>query len=238
MWSFARACITTSAILLPLQAAAAQQLSVGLRAAASSADLALGEGWESRLGGEVGVVALMPLGGRLVFEPGLMLTRRGAQAAVADATADGATFGKRVDLTYLELPMLVRWQVPLGRLGFVRPVFHAGPVASVLLGCRSVASVAGGGFPAGTSASTPCDASPSFLCGDSLCNWDMGLRFDRSGRVDVGAVVGGGVAMDVGRSLVTIDVRYSHGLLPFDGPWFSGAHNREWTLGFAWTRPW
>lgn len=75
-----------------------------------------------------GVVGVVPLGDILSIRPELHIATKGARARVG-RTADNA-----VDLTYLELPLLL--QVHPGRGSLVRPQLYGGMSVAMLLGCR------------------------------------------------------------------------------------------------------
>lgn len=213
-------------LVLGSHSAVSQQLSVGARVAASTAGFATAEPWGARLGGEFGAVAMVPLSHDVLVEPELKLARRGA-----NLVADGAVVD-RLSLTYLELPVLVRWQPRFRKTSVIHPVLHAGPAFSVLLACRYTYEREPPWYsPAPEGASTSCE---SRLPQGPL----PGVQFAIPRRIDLAAVVGAGLAFEVGRSLLTIDVRFNRGFLSVDRPEFSDARNEAWTIGVAWSKAW
>jgi Outer membrane protein beta-barrel domain len=217
-------------LVLPLYGAVSQQLSVGARVAASTAGFATAGPWGARLGGEFGAVAMVPLTHEILLEPELKLVRRGA-----NTVADGGTVVDRLSLTYLELPVLVRWQPRSGELSFIHPVLHAGPALSVLLSCRYTYEREPPWYsPVPEGLSTSCESRLPQGAVRPL----VGIPFAILQRIDLAAVVGGGIAFDLGRSLLTIDVRFTRGFLPVDRLVFSDARNEAWTIGLAWSRVW
>jgi len=215
-------------LVLPIHGAVSQQLSVGARVAASTAGFATAEPWVARLGGEVGAVAMVPLAHEVLLEPELKLARRGA-----NLVDDGGAVVDRLSLTYLELPVLVRWQPRLGESSFIHPVLHAGPALSVLLSCRYTYEREPPWYsPVPEGASTSCESR--LPQGGAL----PGIPFATPRRIDLAAVVGGGIAFELRRSLLTLDVRFTQGFLPVDRLESSDARNEAWTIGLAWTRAW
>jgi hypothetical protein len=222
--------LIAAALLLPVHGATSQPLSVGARVAASTAGFATVEPWGARPGGEFGAIAMVPLAHEVLLEPELKLARRGA-----NLVADGGAVVDRLSLTYLELPVLVRWQPRLGESSFIHPVLHAGPALSVLLSCRYT-------YEREPPWESPVPEGVSTSCESRLPQGAVrplvGIPFAIPRRIDLAAVVGGGIAFELGRSLLTMDVRFNRGFLPVDRLEFSDARNKAWTIGVAWSKAW
>lgn len=132
-------------------------------------------------------------------------------------------------MTYLELPVLVSYQMK-GRT--LRPYFMAGPVVGRGLGGVHVYHATGGTFYGDFYTATSITYTEKSLPDDYL-PWDFSAQ------------AGIGLAMDVGRSALSIDVRYQHGFTNFlpeglmDG--YSGssvASHRNWLLNIGYLVPW
>jgi len=218
--------LIAAALVLPVHGATSQPLSVGARVAASTAGFATAEPWGARLGGEVGAVAMVPLAHEVLLEPELKLARRGA-----NLVADGSVLD-RVSLTYLELPILVRWQPRFGKSSVIHPVLHAGPAVSALLACRYT-------YEREPPWYAPVPEGVSTSCESRLPQVALpGVQFAIPRRIDLAAVVGAGLALELGRSLLTIDVRFNRGFFPVDRLDLSDARNKAWTIGVAWSKAW
>jgi hypothetical protein len=215
-------------LVLPLHGALSQQVSVGARVAASTAGFATAEPWSARLGGEFGAVVMVPLAHEVLLEPELKLAQRGA-----NLVADGGPVVDRLSLTYVELPVLVRWQPRLGAASFIHPVLHAGPALSVLLACRYT-------YEREPPWESPVPEGVPTSCESRLPQGSAlpGIPFAMPRRIDLAAVVGGGIALELGRSLLTLDVRFNRGFLSVDRSQFSDARNEAWTIGLAWSKAW
>jgi hypothetical protein len=149
-----------------------------------------------RIGLQLGVWLNRPLAGRLSLQPELHYTQKGASYAASFFEPGEGTFEAEVslELSYLELPVLLR--ADLGRAsGRVRPFIVAGPVLAYQTGCRIGFELAGfGGF----GGSEDCDAEVE--------------SNEQINTFDVGAAVGGGLAVRRGGRELTAGVRYTHGL--------------------------
>jgi hypothetical protein len=117
------------------------------------------------------------------LQPELMYNTKGARG-----TEEGVTVEFRLD--YIEVPVL--FVLPLGRGAGVRPQLYAGPAFAIEVGCSI--GLSGGGFDA----SVDCDA------GDE----DLSRK-----KFDIGAMVGGGLAIPMGPGALLIEGRYNHGLM-------------------------
>ncbi len=141
----------------------------------------------------------------------MLFTQKGVsyEATVTEPGEPPVSGEISLDLTYLEVPVLLR--ADLGQAGgAVRPFVLAGPVVSYQTGCSI-------GFEVGEfSESDDCDAD-----GDAEIN-----------KLDVGGTVGGGLAFLLGSREVTAGVRYTQGFrnLGKDGP---DAKNQNFSVLFG-----
>lgn len=97
---------------------------IGLRVGGNLAQLrgsdnSLGsEATDRKLGFTVGVFAEMPLSGSLAVQPELLFVQKGGTEEDGDANVD-------FNLNYLELPVLVKYDLPVG--GRLAPSLYVGP---------------------------------------------------------------------------------------------------------------
>ncbi len=128
----------------------------------------------------------------------------------AKATELGIT--SSINLSYLEIPILGRFDIPA--TGGVTPFVYVGPAIAFKLSCSFSASVG--------------DREVSEGCDDSNGEGPKSL--------DYSAVVGGGLAFDVGGRAFTIGARYTHGLanIAEDGD----AKNRTISVLASFEFPW
>ena len=200
------------ALLAVLPAAAAAQTvpatlpapRVGILAGLSSATIGFedseeNDGVDRRNGLVGGVYVALPFARYLAFRPELLYVQKGASGGDSD---DRST----LKLDYVEVPVLLEVTVPTA--GRVRPQLYAGPALAFKARCQ----VAFEGD--GVSASTGCSRVADEFGED---NFDVKS-------FDLGGVVGGALAFDVGGRAVTVGARYTHGFTQLidDG----GARNR------------
>ncbi|MYA63516.1 MAG: PorT family protein [Gemmatimonadetes bacterium] len=126
-----RFAILSAVALLAGSAATAQaQAGIGVIGGVSQATFTGGgsQGITWRTTFLAGLVGILPLGEDLAIRPELHFATKGAQARLG-RTADAA-----LDLTYLEIPLLL--QVRPGSADLLRPQLYGGMSVGALLGCR------------------------------------------------------------------------------------------------------
>lgn len=135
-----------------------------------------------------GVVAggylTLPFARHFAFRPEVLYAQKGGSGR-----DDAARVALNID--YVEVPVLLQATVPTA--GGVRPQLYAGPSLGIRARCEL--KVSGGGL----SASAGCNENLRDGAG-------VGVR-----RFDVGGVVGGALAFDVGGRALTLGARYTHG---------------------------
>ena len=133
-----------------------------------------------------GALLVVPINRRVGFEPELLYTMKGAESTNQAGT--GA-----FKLNYVELPLLVRYEVEPSS-GF-RPFFVAGPGIALKTSCTIEATTFG--------------SSQSSSCADLAAQTGSNVAF-RS--LDYGLIFGGGFAFDVYGKTLTGGGRYNYGL--------------------------
>lgn len=183
-----RSCISLlAATLLVAGPAQAQQLAFGARGGMTlssstvKGEIVTGE-VGSKAGYHVGAVATVGVSRFLGVQTELLYSRKGFEED---------EIGANLDLTYVEIPVLVRLTLPT-RLS---PHLLGGVVLSLESGCR---------YSSDTIDEVDCESG--------------GSGVPRPKSADFGVELGGGVALDVGRGDVTLDVLYNHGLTDLSAP--------------------
>ncbi len=150
----------------------------------------------AKTGFVVGPFFTAHFGSRLAAQAEMLYMRKGGQSVqdtVGISTSDGSGLSTKWLFDYLELPVLVKYQ--LGSNGIARPAVYFGPTLSILL-----------------------NSQRSFLYfGD-----DVKQKFDVAKSTDFGWTVGGDVNFDVSKGQLCFDFRYTMGLSsvlksPLDG---------------------
>jgi hypothetical protein len=133
-------------------------------------------------GGLYATVAVSPV---LVIQPELLFTQKGAED---DSLSSADQSSLKIQLDYLEVPVLARFRVPLST-PTVRPYVFAGPYAAFVLSAQF---------------DGPLTTDPAALA----------EKFDIANEksVDYGLVFGGGVDLAAGQGTVSIEARYELGL--------------------------
>lgn len=139
----------------------------------------------NRTGLVLGVGLIKPLAPSWSFQPELTYSMKGAK--VSDAG-----FEVTSKLSYLEVPLLLRYDIGSGTSDGVRPFIHAGPALALKLSCSFSAS------DGTSSGSTGCDDE----------NGDGGPK-----AFDVGFMFGGGLAFRHMEHTFSVGVRYNVGLI-------------------------
>jgi hypothetical protein len=131
-----------------------------------------------------------PLGADWAIQTEGLFTMKGAALASANASATAK-------LDYLEVPVLLRYDVAVG--GRVRPFAYVGPSASLKTTCDIEAHGQGG------SLNLSCEeAARRFGTPGTSSSYVVG---------DVGGVVGGGIALNVGSRILSVGLRYETGFV-------------------------
>jgi hypothetical protein len=163
-----------------------------------------GDDSDNRTGLVAGIGVIKPLADGWAFQPELTYSMKGAKAT----DVEGDITAK---LSYIELPLLLRYEVPAQSA--VRPFFHAGPALALKVGCSFEVS------NGSESASQSCDDF-----GSDAKSFDLGLMF------------GGGLAFKQMQHTFSIGVRYNLGLLDLaDG---SDSKNRVLSVVGTFEWPW
>jgi hypothetical protein len=178
---------------------------IGL-ASASISDADLGDLAETgvsaetkrRMGFQIGAYLTQPLSGNVSFQPEVHYIQKGAKLAVNVTDIEGipATSAEAaLKFAYLEVPLLLRLDLGEGRS--VRPFLVAGPALAYRISCNLGLSVSGASF------NTNCDES---LDGETESD-DPFKKFDAS------IMAGAGVAGTMGALPLSVQARFSYGLL-------------------------
>ena len=156
-----------------------------------------------------GVVAALPLGSGFSFQPELVYSMKGTKV-------DSTNIELSVKVNYFELPLLVRYEVPV--TGSTKPFLLAGPALAIQTSCKFAVSQQG--------------ATISIGC-EELFNQGGASNID-SKTFDFGAIFGGGLAFDVGGRSMSIGVRYDLGLTKI----FSDTDMKNRALSFIGSFEW
>ena len=119
------------------------------------------------------------------IEPEVLYSQKGAEV---EGTGSNADREGSVRLDYIEVPLLLKFWVPVSNSGF-RPFLFAGPSIGFEVNCTlegEILSVTG---------STDCDKT-------SLV---------KTKSTDFGGTIGGGIEFRAGMQAVRVDARYTHG---------------------------
>jgi len=145
---------------------------------------------QNRTGFMVGGLVVIPVARNVAFQPEVLFVTKGADFPATQTVSGG------MKLQYVEVPVVLRLDIPVS--GGVRPFAYAGPAFSLKTGCAFE------GRAGGVSASINCDD----VFGQAV---EPGGVTVRAG--DVGGLVGGGLAFDVGGRVLTIGARYEVGFV-------------------------
>ena len=149
----------------------------------------IGTGAKNHTGLMLGGLVLIPVAHNLAFQPEVLFVTKGAD--FAEGTVSGG-----MKLQYVEVPVVLRLDIPAS--GGVKPFAYVGPAFSVRTSCAFEGRVQG--------------ASASINCDDVFGQvGEPGALTFRT--TDVGGLVGGGFAFDVGGRVVTIGARYELGFI-------------------------
>jgi hypothetical protein len=147
-------------------------------------------GLKNRTGFMVGGLVVIPVAHNVALQPEILFATKGADFPTTQAVSGG------MKLQYVEVPVVLRLDVPAS--GGVKPFAYAGPAFSLKTSCAFE------GRAQGVSASINCD--------------DVFGQVGEPGALtfrtaDVGGLIGGGLAFDVGGRVVTVGARYELGFV-------------------------
>lgn len=174
--------------LLALPAGAVAQSATGLRAGIRNAGIQTSQGVSTITEPVYGAYLGFGLSDRLAFQMEVVYGVRGADGlGLGTDVLDSSAAGVRVDMQYLEIPLLLRAGFPGERL---LASFFAGPYTGFLLSCDVTAGGSTG------------------ACDDAAAAQRFAPR-----PTDFGLVAGTGVDIAIGESTVFFDARYTLGIL-------------------------
>lgn len=157
---------------------------------------------DSRTGFLVGGFAVVRLSPVFAFQPEVLYAQKGAGGSF---TEEGSTASVEFQLSYLEVPLLLRLDVPGGTAA--RPFLLVGPSVALNVGCEVEASFDG------VTGSADCDEEDAA----------------EPQSVDFGGLVGGGLEFPLGTRSLSVGVRYTYGFSDV----FDGADVQNRTLGIV-----
>lgn len=143
------------------------------------------EGVDNRTAFVGGVTLTLPFTPTVSFQPELLFAQKGAKVSESGFSAE-------VTLNYLEVPLLLRFDVPTTGAS-VFPHVYAGPALGLKLSCDF--EVSGGGVNASQSCASLADED-----GEDVKSFDAGV------------VLGGGLGFDLGGRRLNIGARYNFGV--------------------------
>jgi hypothetical protein len=140
----------------------------------------LGAGLDSKLGFCFGGFVTFSMHEMFAIQPEVLYTMKGAKM---EESIMGETLYVWVNLTYLEIPVLAKLQIPTQ--GGVKPSIFAGPALGIKLSGKIKAEYAG-------------ESEEEDI--EDMKNTDLGL------------VIGGGIDFGLGKGMLIVDLRYTLGL--------------------------
>jgi hypothetical protein len=204
-------------LLLCIAMPASAQVQFGVKAGMNIATLGGDDanGLDSRTGLVVGGLVNYRLTDMLSIQPEILYTQKGTKASETDP--DFGTFEFTLKTDYLEIPVLLKLDVPVGAPE-LRPTLHVGPTFAFEVGCEVDFS------GMGISGSVDCDAGDEF---------DEDGFADRR-KFDMGLGLGGGLDVAFGGGTLMIEARHTLGLQSLDKS-DNGADlkHRVWSITFG-----
>jgi hypothetical protein len=150
---------------------------------------------KSMTGVRFGVFTEFPLADRLAFQTGL------------DYAEKGFSFRENFNVNVLEFP------IPVGATVNARMKYFEVPlVAKYTLGSGGVKPYLKAGGTLGYASSAMLQAKARVLIPVEVARIPIGLNSSLVNRLEVGAVIGGGVELPAGPGSMMLDVQYTHGL--------------------------
>jgi hypothetical protein len=165
----------------------------------------------SRTGFAGGLMAVLPVATRFAIQPELMFTMKGANSDSGGVSATAKMY-------YIELPVLARFEIPAS--GRIKPFVYGGPGFAYRTSC----TLEGHGFFG--DATVSCDERARQ---GQIASPGVAYR-----RTDVDAIIGGGLAFDIGGRTTTVGVRYDVGYVNF----FNRNTSKNRVLSFMGTLEW
>ena len=166
-------------LILASSVAMSQSLTKGFKGGFNSATLGGADAKNpdptAKSGFAAGVFFNLSLPGPISIQPEVLYTQKGAEAAVGSITA-------KYELVYVEVPVLLKFNIPLAPGSPVKPNIFAGPAAGFLL----TAKVKSG-------------------------SQELDIK-DETTNVDFGLALGAGLDIDLVALTLTVDARYTLGL--------------------------
>jgi hypothetical protein len=147
------------------------------------------EGAENHTGFMGGALVSMPISTTIAFQPELLFTMKGVSASALGITS-------AAKINYVEVPLLLRLDIPTS--AGVKPFVYAGPAVAVKASCSLEFK------SQQTTISTGCDETVEGSSSDDVSTISS---------TDVGGILGGGLAFDVGGRVFTVGARYEIGLV-------------------------
>ena len=161
---------------------------------------------ESTNGYALGIIGVFRLTPWLAFQPEATYTTKGARGSASWSSRSNDSIEGSVELGYLELPLLLRIMVPAWQT--LTPHVFAGPAVAANFTAKAE----------GTWGTRPFTGDIQSAATDG----------------DLGLVIGGGVDFGLRTSRISLDIRYTHGLLPVDETnRLPELKNRVWTVSAA-----
>jgi hypothetical protein len=170
--------------------AAAGRITFGLKAGVNSANMVTADAdvaWSARWLPVGGAFVCFSLGDSLFIQPELLYSPKGAQLTETDGTT---TFAETVFAPYIDVPILVKFLIPTGSDGGLKPCLFAGPYLGFKVGSGTMTTEATTGGQTDTSE-------------DSLTSLKS---------TDFGIVLGAGVELPVATMKISFDIRWATSL--------------------------
>lgn len=191
----------------------AQEIGLKLGGSMAKTDLSaegIGIDPDSRFGLAGGGFIRFPFGPLLSLQAELLYAQKGFEIAFEDEDLGEFDIGFHLD--YVEIPLLLRIALPTGPM--LSPYVLMGPAVALEASCKSKVEFSG------LSASVDCDETDP----------ETGISADTKS-VDVGAALGGGVAFPMGPGSLSVEGRYTFGLVDIndiEGADAAEMKNRAW----------
>lgn len=202
------ASLALALFVLPAGSVSAQQAGLGVRSGVALNGLGGVDGADARPGTTLGPTYAFALNRWLAIQGELLYSSYGAWLTDAPAVQTPDVRYSAASFRYLQLPVLVRFDVGELLGAPVHSTLYAGPHASYLLSCRVDVT-------APASETVPCGASP----------------FADVEALDVGTIAGVAVAANLFDAVqLAADVRYQRGFQRFG--LFDGYRRRGWAIAF------
>jgi hypothetical protein len=157
---------------------------------------------------------------RLALQPEVLYTQKGA---VMDVLDEGVDIHGKARFDYVEIPLLLKFMVPVGP-NPTNPYLFAGPMVAIKTTCDFTAEA--------TIAGTELRESAN--CGETMTFGDETEQAPDIKNVDYGITFGGGVGFPVGSVQLWLDGRYvmALGNVPDEGP-NTSVYNRSFAATIA-----